>query len=415
MANPFGFPTALDDLRVLEVGGPAVQYPGKLCADLGADLLKIEPPGGDPARQIGPFVGDCPDLNGSLFFWHYNTSKRGVTLNLETADGRDLFRRLVETADVVLEGHRPGYLAGLGLGYEALSAIRPELIVTSVTPFGQSGPWREFEASDLIQLALGGPMGVSGYDDPDAPPIAGGGGQANHIAGNWAFIGTLMAVLERDISGQGQFVDCSIHEACAVCTEVAIPTWVARHRLVRRQTGRHASVEPTPAWQARCADGVYMNLIMPNLKRSQFEQLVAWLESAGMAEDLNDPKYLSRQVRLENQFHLFAVIGRFVAAHNSDWIYHGAQQRDLAWGQVRAPEENLRDPHLWDRGFFVEVEHPDLNRTLLYPGSPYHGDDLGWRISRPAPRLGEHNGEIYQGELGFSPAELTALAESGSI
>ena len=293
--NRIGFPTALDDLRILEVGGPAVQYCGRLCAELGADVLNIEPPEGDPARRVGPFVHDRPDLNRSLSFWHYNTSKRGLTLNLETADGRAVFRRLARSADVILDGYRPGYLTDLGLGYEALAADRPELIVTAISPFGQTGPWRDRLASDLISLAVGGPMGVCGYDDPDAPPIAGGGGQALHIAGNWAFIGTLMAVLARDVSGLGQFVDCSIHEACTVCTELAIPTWVAKQQLVRRQTGRHAALVPTPPWQFRCADGKYVCAIMPNLKASQFAAIVEWLHAAGMAEDLKDPKYQSWQ------------------------------------------------------------------------------------------------------------------------
>ncbi|HEX2172334.1 MAG TPA: CoA transferase [Dehalococcoidia bacterium] len=412
---PFGLPTALDDVRVIELGGRATEWCGKLLADLGADVLKVEPPGGDATRRIGPFVDDHPDPNGSLHFWHYNTSKRGLTLNLGCADGRDLFRRLVETADVVLEDFRPGHLSSLGLGYEDLATIRPAIILTSITPFGQHGPWRDLLASDLIHLALGGPMGVTGYDDPDAPPIGGKGGQAYHIGGNWAFIGTLAALIERDVSGRGQQVDCSIHEACAVCTEVAVPHWIATHKLVRRQTGRHAAVLPTPQWQYRCADGQYLCMIMPNMKYSQFRAVVEWLDAAGMAEDLTDPKYESWQVRRDDQPHIFEVIGRFVAAHNADQLYHGAQQRDLAWGPVRAPEENLRDPHFWDRGFFVAVDHPGRDKPLVYPGAPYHGDDLGWRIARAAPSLGEHNEEIYRGELGLPAGDLVALAESGVI
>ena len=314
-----------------------------------------------------------------------------------------------------MDAFPPGYLAGLGLGYEALAERRPELIVTTITPFGQTGPWRDLLTSELISLALGGPMGVCGYDDPDAPPIAAGGGQALHIAGHWAFVGTLTALLDRDLSGLGQFVDCSIHEACSVCTELAIPSWVAKKQLVRRQTGRHAALEPTPPWQFRCADGKYICLIMPNLKASQFAQIVEWLDAVGMAEDLKDPKYQSWQGRRDHQAHIVEVIGRFVAAHPSEQMYHGAQQRDLAWGPVRAPEENLRDPHFWDRGFFVSVDHPDLGRPLIYPGSPYQGDELGWRIARPAPRLGEHNEEIYQGEMGLSADEVVGLAESAAI
>lgn len=415
MSIPVPIPTALDDLRVLEIGGVLTQYCGKLMADLGADVLKIEPPGGDEARRIGPFVDDRPDPNRSLSYWHYNTSKRGLTLTLETADGRALLRRMVQTADVVLESFRPGYLAGQGLDYEALAALQPGIIVASITPFGQNGPWRDYLASDFIHLALGGPMASCGYDDPDAPPVAGGGGQAYHTAGHWAFIGVLAALLDRDLTGQGQQIDCSVHEANAVCTEVAVPTWVAKQQLVKRQTGRHASVEPTPPWQFRCADGRYINVIMPNLKTSQFNNIVAWLDAAGMAEDLHDPKYQSWQGRRDHQPHIFEVIGRFIGAHSSEKLYHEAQQRDLAWGQVRAPEENLHDPHFWDRGFFVPLQHSELPEPVYYPGSPYHGDDLGWRIARPAPALGEHNREIYCGELGLSAQDLVDLTESHTL
>ncbi|HEX2278239.1 MAG TPA: CoA transferase [Candidatus Tectomicrobia bacterium] len=177
-------PGPLTGLRVLELADEKGQFCGKLMADLGADVIKIEPPGGEHTRIVGPFLDDIPHRERSLSFWHYNTSKRGITLNLETPEGRGLFRRLVPTADVLLETSPPGYLPSLGLGYDELSRLNPRLIVCSLTPFGQTGPWRGYQSSDLLQLAAGGQMGCCGYDPEDvpaAPPIAPGGGNAWHI------------------------------------------------------------------------------------------------------------------------------------------------------------------------------------------------------------------------------------------
>ena len=196
-------------------------------ADLGADVIKIEPPGGQRTRSVGPFLNDIPHRERSLSFWHYNTSKRGITLNLETSEGKDLFRRLVPSTDILLETEAPGYLPSLGLGYEALAGLNPRLIVCSLTPFGQTGPWRNYQTSDLLQLAAGGQMGCCGYDPedvPDAPPIAPGGGNAWHIGSHFAYIAIMAAVCYRDVIGEGQYIDASMHEACALTTEAAVPT-----------------------------------------------------------------------------------------------------------------------------------------------------------------------------------------------
>jgi len=193
------------------------QFCGKLMADLGADVLKIEPPGGQSTRSVGPFLDDIPHRERSLSFWHYNTSKRGITLNLDSPAGRELFRRLVSRADIVLETYPPGYLPSLGLGYDELSGLNARLIMCSLTPFGQTGPWRDYQTSDLLQLAAGGQMGCCGYDAedvPKAPPIAPGGGNAWHIGSHFAYIAIMAAMCYRDMSGEGQYIDASIHEAC---------------------------------------------------------------------------------------------------------------------------------------------------------------------------------------------------------
>ncbi|MBI3743439.1 MAG: CoA transferase [Chloroflexi bacterium] len=270
-------PSAATGLRVVELGDPKVGYAAKLFGDMGADVIKIEPLGGEASRRIGPFVDDIPDANKSLFFWHYNTSKRGVTLELDKAEGRALFRRLVDSADILLDGEKPGRLAALELGYETLEAANPKLIACSVTPFGQDGPWRDLLASDLIHMALGGQMASTGPDDPTGQPIAGTGYQSLHVGGNFAAIAILTALVERDASGRGQYIDISIHDACATCTEIAIPSWIYTKQGVYRQIGRHAMVARDSRQNFRAADGKWVNTILPMISTPQWHALVQWM------------------------------------------------------------------------------------------------------------------------------------------
>ena len=199
MSDAPTLPGPLTGLRIIELADETGQFCGKLLGDLGADLVKIEPRGGEPCRHIGPFLDDIPHPDRSLSFWYYNTSKRGITLNLETEDGRRLFRRLAATSDIILETFRPGFLASLGLGYEDLREENLGLIMCALTPFGQTGPWRDYLSSDLLHMAAGGEMASSGYDAadvPNAPPIAPGGGNAWHMGCHFAYI-AIMAALDR--------------------------------------------------------------------------------------------------------------------------------------------------------------------------------------------------------------------------
>ena len=241
MSDPRLLPGPLAGLRMLELADEKGQFCGKLFGDLGADVVKIEPPGGEPSRRVGPFLDDIPDPERSLSFWYYNTSKRGITLNLETADGRRLFQRLAATSDVILETFRPGFLTPLGLDYESLSKQNSPLIMCSLTPFGQTGPWRDYLSSDLLHMAAGGEMASSGYDEadvPNAPPIAPGGGNAWHMGGHFGYMAIMAALVYRTVTGQGQYIDASIHEACALTTEAAIANYIYRGEVVRRQTGQ---------------------------------------------------------------------------------------------------------------------------------------------------------------------------------
>lgn len=380
------------DLRVLELADEKGQWCGKLLADLGADVIKIEPPGGSPERQIGPFYEDVPGPERSLRFWHYNTSKRGVTLDLETEDGRERFRQLVRDADVVLETHKPGYMASLGLGYEALKALNPRLIMCSLTDFGQTGPWRDYAGSDLIHLAAGGQMASCGYSEEhvaDAPPIAPGGGNAWHMGSHYAYIAILAAVNHRDYTGRGQYIDSSVHGACALTTEGHVPQWIYAKTIFKRRTGGNGSQRPTLGNQFVNAGGT-ARFTPPALK-----VYVDWMAQYDLAEDLTDEQYSEQQFINEHRDHILEVIDRFYTKMETEELTRGAQERGFPTGPVRAAEDNLDDPHWKDRGFWVEVEHPEIGRTVTYPGAAAIYTASPWQISRRAPLLGEHNAEVF--------------------
>ena len=246
-------------------------------------------------------------------------------------------------------------------------------------------------------------------------PIAGSGGQAYHIAGNWAYIALLNAVLERDQSGRGQYIDVSVHQACSICTEFAIPTWVYRKKVLLRHTGAHARQERLPISEFKCADGKYLNVALPLMDLTQWRTIVSWLDSKGMAEDLKEPIYDDYMYRVEKQAHIYKIFRKFIEANTSEEMYYGAQLRHLAWGQIRAPEENLEDLQFQDRGFWAQVEHPELGKTFTYPGGPFSPSEAPWRIWRRPPLLAEHNEEVYCQKLGYTKMQLTQLREQGVI
>jgi benzylsuccinate CoA-transferase BbsE subunit len=410
----------LAGLRVLELADEKGQFCGKLLGDLGADVVKIEPPGGEPCRHVGPFLDDIPHPERSLSFWYYNTSKRGITLDVRTAGGRALFRRLAESADVILETFRPGTLAKLGLDPESLRAQNPGLVLCSLTPFGQTGPWRDFLSSDLLHMAAGGEMASCGYDDtdvPNAPPIAPGGGNAWHMGCHFAYISIMAALVHRTVSGLGQSIDVSIHEACALTTESAIANYVYRGEVLRRQTGRHHAVGPTNRTQFRAKDGSYLcALISGGLTPRNVRNLAELMDAYGMAGDLKDPKYDDPKVIADNASHIIdELLAGFIASLPAEEVYHAAQERGFTWGAVRAPEMLLDDAHLHDRDFWKRVEHDELGRSFVYPGEAAIYNGSPWRLSRRAPLIGEHNTEIFRGELGLSRGELSILAESRVI
>ena len=394
----------LTGIRVIELADEQAEYCGLTLAGLGADVIKIEPPGGSPTRRIGPFYEDREDPERSLFFWQYNRGKRSIVLDLRQESDRERFRALVATADVLLESTPRGELDGLGLGAEALMRQHPTLIVARVSPFGDHGPWADFKGSDLIHLALGGVMMNCGYDPApggqyDLPPIAPQMWHAFHIAGEQLAFSIVAALLFRWRTGKGQQLSCAIHEAVAKSTEVDLMTWVMRRALVTRQTCRHAreGVTPHPSI-VHTKDGRW---VMANLgtRPGETEQLVKLLAKYGVEAGLDADK---AAIPTSGRFvpgtgpstakrdHAMEAVQRFVRAFTYENVpWKEAQEAGMLWAPLRKPHENAMDPHWLARTSCTDVEHPELGRSFRYATSKWLATGTQWIVGRRAPLLNE--------------------------
>ncbi|HXH22131.1 MAG TPA: CoA transferase [Dehalococcoidia bacterium] len=423
-----GDSSALDDLRVLDLAGEEAVYCTKLLADLGADVIRVEPPGGSPIRRLGPFVGDIRDPERSIQHLYFNTSKRGVTLDIAKPEGRELFLKLAASADVIVESFKPGFLASLGLGYDDLTRVKPDIILTSVTGFGQTGPHSGWEWSDLIDVAMSGILTLSGF--VDAPPYRPYPSQAYYCAGVEAAIGTLLAVTARDLQGEGQWVDVSIQESLSMAQETAMQTWDFLHRARRRVGGAEQAIRLGGLQEV--ADGYVFSMIGLAGAGAPLAAFVEWLVEEGAAGDLvesgvladlkevasagrgmaRDPAVMQRM-----QGHIGKVADQakvFLKSRRKTEIYVRGQQHGFLIGAANDPKDIVESEQLIARGWFQEVPHPELGMTIKFPGVPYHLSDCPARVRRRAPLVGEHNAEVY-GEIGVGAGELAALKARGVV
>lgn len=408
--------------RVLDLSQELGAFCGRILADLRADVVKIEPPGGDPVRRLSPFYQDHPRADRSLFWFTHQAGKRGVTLDLTAASGRALFRRLLERADVVVESFPPGTLDSLGIGPETLLAEKPDLVVTSITPFGQTGPYRGYKASDLELMALSGCMSVAG--ETGRPPVRVSHPQAAYWAGTYAAAGTILALFHRGQTGEGQHVDVSA-QACLVSALGHAPAfWDLNHEDQRRHgvfmTGRSVTgAKMRVIWP--CRDGS-LNFIIygGEAGRRTNQALVQWMLEKGM----DVPPFLREKdwgrfdiatVTQEEIDRIEAAIAPFFAKLTKAEFYQGVIEREMLGFPVATPGDILGDPQLEARGFWEHVAHPELGATLLYPGPFTRIAGLEIGIHRRAPLLGEHNQAIYADELGLTPEDLLTLYEGGVI
>ena len=395
---------ALAGLRVLDLADEKASFCSRLLADMGAEVIKVERPGGDASRWAGPFWGNAPHPEKSLPFWYNNTSKLGITLNLESEQGREIFRRLGQRIDVIVETFPPGYLEGLGLGYEALSETNPGLILASVTGFGQSGPYREYKSCDIVAAASGGQMYVCGA--PDTPPLKPYGQQAYYVASLLAAIGILLALHERKSSGRGQRIDISLQEAVAASLEHVMVRYFYDGAVSKRQGSRHWN---NSFCLLPCRDG-YITL-SPLM---EWETLVEWLDSEGMASDLKEERWQEEEYRSQHLDHIIETLKRWTETHTAAELFELGQLLHFPWAPVASPKEILSSPQLKARGFFISVPHPEVNAYFTYPATPYKCSRSTWNIRRRVPLIGEHNAQVYQ-ELGFPQEKLDELSRQNVI
>lgn len=375
---------ALDGVRVLDLCGPESQAAGRMLADLGADVILIEPQGGSPSRTYAPFADRGEDPERSLYFLHNNTNKRGIVLDIESPDGSGTLRRLARTADVVLEGFAPGYLESIGLDYDVLSAENPGLIMTSITPFGQTGPYRNFKGPDIVTTALGGLAYAEG--DVEGPPVTMPRYQSYKLSGIHAGFATLMALWHRDQTGQGQHVDVSRFEVMSHL-HLNLVRFASQQEVARRR-GRHGSNGPTQYFQAK--DG-WVQLALTTAR--QWQGFATWVGDPV----LMDPKYAVLTTRDADSDMIIEKARTFIAQFTvEEFLSQGAEHR-VTVAPANTVADFARHPHATAHTFFTEVEHPVLGRYQA-PGAPGVYSGTPWAIRRPAPMLGQHTDEVL-GEL----------------
>ncbi|MBI2863857.1 MAG: CoA transferase [Chloroflexi bacterium] len=380
------------------VAGP---YCTKLLAGLGAEVIKIEKPGtGDGARRLGRFFQDDPHLEKSTLFLYLNTNKKGVTLNLKSATGVRIFKDLVKQADVVVESFSPHVMPSLGLDYDSLNAIKPDLLMTSISNFGQTGPYRDYLLTEMLGLAVGGLMSITG--DPERAPLKLGAKLAQYITGLHGYMVTMMAIHCRDNTGIGQHADVSVMESVSSILDVT-PMWASYQNAVRPRAGnRHTGAYPFCI--LFCRDG-YAGIMAESPKHWE-----TFCKSILKKPELTtDPRFATSHARLQNPDELDAIMLEWTMEHDKEEIYHTGQALGLPFGYVATFEDVIKSPQLRAREFFEEVDHPFVGKAL-YPGRPFKMSGALWEPLSRAPLLGEHNEEVF-GRLGLTQQDLVKLRE----
>ena len=412
--------TLLDAYRALDLTDHKGFFCGKILADLGADVIKIEKPGGDPSRNHGPFYGNAPDPERNLHWFAYNLNKRSITLDIETAGGRTLFKRLVRSAHFVIESYPVGYLDDMGLGYTSLNAINPRIVVTSITPFGHTGSYRDYKGSDIVCMAMGGLAYITG--NAEESPLRVGFPQSYLLASAEAAAATMIAHYYRETTGQGQHVDVSIQASVAGKLANAIPTWELSHTVLKREGsymfGRGAKLRMRLLWP--CKDGYVTFALMGGKLGAKSNEVVArWIIEEGMAPDffkrIHWPSLDMAKQTQEEQERLEGVVARFFAKYTKEEIYRRANREGVLLCPQSSCKDILENVQLRSRDFWVKVEHPELGASINYPGPFLKASRTPPVLRRRAPLIGEHNDEVYKGELGLSEKELGTMHQDGVI
>jgi len=398
---------ALEGVKVLElcqmVAGP---YCTKLLADLGAEVVKIEKPGyGDGARNTPPFFHDIPDREGSGLFLYLNTTKLGITLNPATTTGKSIFRQLVKEADILVEDNPPQWMKEHGLDYESLKEINPRLIMTSITPFGQTGPYRDYRAYPLNVFNAGGEgyLTPGGVENVGRPPLKAGGFMAEYDSGLSAAIAILGALYWRRKSSSGQWIDISKQESLMALNRLDMARSANEGEVITRAN------QGVPYGGALPCKDDY--IVFVTWEPAQWDRLVAFM---GEPEWANDDKFKDYVGRFKHGELLNALLTEWLVNHTREELYHGGQAAGIPFAMVFTSKDLVDSEHLKARGFFVEIDHPKTGK-VKYPSAPYKLSETPWQVTRPAPLLGEHNEEIFVRRLGYRNEELAKLGATGVI
>jgi len=398
---------ALSGYCVLDLTDSNGAYCTKLLADLGADVIKIERPEGDPGRGIPPFANDTPHPEKSLHFLHRNANKRGVTLRLDTVEGSNILKRLVKTADVLVENSPPDYMAGLGLDYSVLNEINPGLIMASITEFGHSGPYRDRKGSNLVDFAMSGIMITSGY--PGKEPCLLPGSPAYDSASVHASVSIVAALYMRGTTGQGQYIDTSVH----VTSRTGLYPWIIPNYSYALNPGG-----PPPTSENRmgaqiypvypCKDG-FIRIIA--LTPRQWDALMRVLDNPDV---LQTEEWRSFMYRIGNADDLYALMLEFTTKYTMRELFEAGRREGVPIAPILSIADFYNSPQTKAREYFVEVDHPVAGKAD-YPGPPYKWTETPATVRRPAPCLGEHNEEVYCQELGLSTDDLASLTGGGIV
>ena len=412
--------TLLSPYRVLDLTDERGLLCGKILGDLGADVIQVEPPGGSSARHVGPFYGDDPSPEKSLYWWAYSANKRGTTLDIEHPDGRALLERLVSNTDFLIESYDPSYLESVGLGYSRLSAINPRLVMVSITAFGQDGPYAGYRAADVTGMALGGFMHLTG--DPDRAPLR---PSFPHFYLHGSAAGATAAMLahtHRALTGEGQYVDVSCQQAVARTLAHAPQIWDIEGAILQRMgVYRQTSGDNRVRINWPCADGYVNYMLQGGGVAPSTRNLFQWMEEDGF--DVTDLQAFEWEtmgygrITPEVMDTVVGPMAEFFLGHTREELTRGSVDRRILLFPVATPSDLRQHPQLEARGYFTSIEHPDLGTAIDYPGAFIKGGDGApvAPLRRRAPNVGEHNLEIYGGELGLAPSEIESLRRVGAI
>ncbi|MFC1860831.1 CaiB/BaiF CoA transferase family protein [Chloroflexota bacterium] len=411
----------LDGFRVLDLTTEFGFLCGKILGDLGADVIKIEKPGGDISRNIGPFYKNVAHPEKSLFWYAYNANKRGITLNIEAHDGVEIFKRLVKGADCIIESFPPGYMSKLGIGYSDLCSLNPRLILASISPFGQNGSYRDYKSSDMVAMAMSGFLYLNG--DPDRAPVGLGLPHSYFFAAGDAAVGIMIAYYYRAISGRGQWVDVSLQQSAALTQFSAIPWWELNKRISQRNgpsrfIGLFGGFNARQTWP--CKDGFVIFILSAGTFGAKTNrELTKWMDGEGMAPEVMKQmnwETLDAATMTAEFIHTYEeAAGNFFLTHTMKELYEGAVEREMQLYPCYDCKDIARDPQLKDRGFWVNMRPTESDEEITFPGPWVKMSAARCDIRRRAPLIGEHDQEIYEDDLGLSREQVIILKQSGVI